>query len=307
VAPAGEQQQVGSYSWFKIRKLVGWMDRIPFLPLGFALRQTVQLIGGQPRFPYRTYQKTLKQLGGSNGWFDLYGLVSTNKLRFFAGEAREKILARSALDDLEISPDLDRWHPFNRQMYFGGRVMLPGHLLASKGDRIAMHSSVETRYAFLDEDVIAYMSKIHPRWKLRGVMNDKFVERKVAERWLPKDVAWRRKKMFRAPMDSWGKVNREQGPGHQSSWIDQVLSLESVRKAGYFDPEAVEAARQRLAKPGRGLGRLSVEMGLTGVLATQLWHHLYISGGLCDLPTMESTGFGARRERPNPAYAPAGS
>jgi asparagine synthase (glutamine-hydrolysing) len=287
----GADEWLAGYSWFKIRKLVGWMDRIPFLPLGFALRQTVQLLGGQPRFPYETYRKTLRQLGGSNGWFDLYGLVSTNKLRFFTGEAREKILSRSALDDLEVSPDLDRWHPFNRQMYFGARVMLPGHLLASKGDRIAMHSSVETRYAFLDEDVIAYMSKIHPRWKLRGVMNDKFIERKVAERWLPKDVAWRRKKMFRAPMDSWGKVNREQGPGHQTTWIDQLLSPESIRKAGYFDPQAVEEARLRLARPGRGLARLSVEMGLTGVLATQLWHHLYISGGLCDLPTMESKGF----------------
>jgi asparagine synthase (glutamine-hydrolysing) len=297
----GADEWLAGYSWFKIRKLVGWMDRIPFLPLGFALRQTVQFLGGQPRFPYGTYQKTLKQLGGSNGWFDLYGLVSTNKLRFFTGEAREKILSRSALDDLEISPDLDRWHPFNRQMYFGGRVMLPGHLLASKGDRIAMHSSVETRYAFLDEDVIAYMSKIHPRWKLRGVMNDKFIERKVAERWLPKDVAWRRKKMFRAPMDSWAKVNREQSSATQSTWIDQLLSPDSVRKAGYFDPGAVERARLKLARPGRGLSRISLEMGLTGVLATQLWHHLYVSGGLCDLPTMESKGF--RTGTPPPTAA----
>ena len=155
---------------------------------------------------------------------------------------RTPSLAGPALDDLEISPDLYRWHPFNRQMYFGGRVMLPGHLLASKGDRVAMHSSVETRYAFLDEDVIAYMAKLHPRWKLRGVMKDKFVERKVAERWLPKEVAWRRKKMFRAPMDTWAKVvGTERNP--REDWIDQVLSEESIRKAGYFDPAAVATAR----------------------------------------------------------------
>ena len=69
--------------------------------------------------------------------------IFENDFLFFAGTAREQILSRSAFDDLEISPDLYRWHPFNRQMYFGARVMLPGHLLASKGDRIAMHSSVE--------------------------------------------------------------------------------------------------------------------------------------------------------------------
>ncbi len=279
----GADEWLAGYSWFKIRKLVGWMDRIPGVPLGFGVRNFFQFLNGQPRFPYSSYRKTLAQLGGSNGWFDVYGILSTNKLRFFTGAAREAVLSRSPLDDIDISPDLNRWHPFNRQMYFGGRVMLPGHLLASKGDRIAMHSSVETRYAFLDEDVIAYMSKIHPRWKLRGVLNDKYIERKVAERWLPKNVAWRRKKMFRAPMDSWAALARGATRGAGETWIEQVLSPESVRKAGYFDPEAVDKARQKLARPGGGVSRTSLEMGLTGVLATQLWHHLYLSGDLCSL------------------------
>ena len=279
----GADEWLAGYSWFKIRKLVGWLDKVPGLPLGFAARQFFQMVNGQPRFPYAAYRHTMRQMGGSNGWFDMYGLVSTNKMRFFAGAARDEILSRSALDDLDISPDLYRWHPFNRQMYFGGRVMLPGHLLASKGDRIAMHSSVETRYAFLDEDVIAYMEKIHPRWKLRGVTNDKYIERKVAERWLSKEMAWRKKKMFRAPMDSWSTVSPAPKARVGQTWIDQVLSAESIRKAGYFDPDAVERARQKLATPGRGLTRTSTEMGLSGVLATQLWHHLYLSGDLCSL------------------------
>ncbi len=202
----GADEWLAGYSWFKINKLAGWMDKIPGLPLGYAMRRLVLKITGQPAFPYKAYRNSQKQMGGHNGWFDMYGIMSVNKLRFFTGDAREQILSKSAHDDLELPPDLNRWHPFNRQMYFGARIMLPGHLLASKGDRIAMHSSVESRYAFLDEDVIAYMAKLHPRWKLRGVLKDKFVERKVAEKWLPKEVAWRRKHMFRAPMDSWAKI-----------------------------------------------------------------------------------------------------
>jgi asparagine synthase (glutamine-hydrolysing) len=272
----GADEWLAGYSWFKIHKLAGWMDKIPGLPLGYGLRKLFLKLTGQPSFPYSTYRHTQKAMGGHNGWFDLYGVMSVNKLRFFAGDARKTILSRSALDDLELPPDLPRWHPFNRQMYFGARVMLPGHLLASKGDRIAMHSSVEGRYAFLDEDVVAYTSKLHPRWKLRGVFKDKFVERKVAERWLPQEIAWRKKHMFRAPMDSWAGVGTD-------GWINQVLSPESIRKAGYFDPAAVAAAREKLAKPGRGLSRTSLEMGLTAVTATQLWHHLYISGDLCEI------------------------
>ncbi|HSQ58802.1 MAG TPA: asparagine synthase (glutamine-hydrolyzing) [Gemmata sp.] len=272
----GADEWLAGYSWFKIHRLAGWMDRIPGLPLGYGLRRLFSAVSGQPIFPYSTYRQAQVAMGGPNGWLDLYGVMSINKLRFFAGAARETVLSRSAWDDMELPADLKRWHPFNRQMYFGARIMLAGHLLSSKGDRIAMHSSVEGRYAFLDEDVIDYMAKLHPRWKLRGVFKDKFIERKVAERWLPKEIAWRKKHMFRAPMDSWAGVG-------SAPWIDQVLSDESIRKAGYFDPAAVAAAREKLAKPGRGLSRTSLEMGLTAVTATQLWHHLYIDGNLCDL------------------------
>jgi asparagine synthase (glutamine-hydrolysing) len=212
--------------------------------------------------------------------------MSLNKLRFYSPSMREEMLPVSAYDDLELTPNLHRWHPFHREMYLGARVMLPGHLLASKGDRVAMHSSVETRYAFLDEDLLAFTAKLHPRWKLRGLLRDKFVERKVAQKWLPKEVAWRRKRMFRAPMDSWaqGTGDRGQGTGQADAWIDDVLSRESLEKTGYFDAAAVHAARAKLARlRRRSLGRTGLEMGLTAVTATQLWHHLYISGDLCEL------------------------
>jgi asparagine synthase (glutamine-hydrolysing) len=299
----GADEWLAGYSWFKINRLAGWMDNIPGVPLGYALRRSFMAVSGQPSFRYSAYRHTRELMGGHNGWMDLYGIMSINKLRFLTGEIREALVGRSALDDVELPPDLRRWHPFNRQMYFGARIMLPGHLLSSKGDRIAMHSSVEGRYVFLDEDVIDFMSKLHPRWKLRGVMKDKFIERKVAERWLPQEIAWRRKHMFRAPMDSWmkGSADGTNGtPSRSDAWINQVLSPESLQKVGYFDPTAVAEARERLSRPGRGLGRTSLEMGLTAVLSTQLWHHLYLGSQLCDLPTStaalepkkSSSGFG---------------
>lgn len=277
----GADEWLGGYSWFKINKLTGFLDRLPGRP-GGRLRSLFLRLTGAPRFPFKQYERTQDLLGGPNGWMDLYGMMSLNKLRFFASELREQALGQSPWDDLALPAELHRWHPFNRQMYLGSRIMLPGHLLASKGDRVAMHSSVETRYAFLDEDVTAYMATLHPRWKLRGVLKDKFVERKVAERWLPDDVAWRRKKMFRAPLDAW--------VGTTGGWIDQVLSPESLRKAGYFDPAAVAAARTRLTTMRRGIGRTGLEMGLTAVTATQLWHHLYLGGKLCELPARVTGG-----------------
>ncbi|QEL20109.1 asparagine synthase (glutamine-hydrolyzing) [Limnoglobus roseus] len=271
----GADEWMAGYSWFKIHKMLGYTDIIPGLAV--RLRRLGAKLAGQPMFPMDQIRRTHAVTGGHNGWLDCYGLMSLNKIRFFGGELREKMLNHSAFEDLELSPDLHRWNPFNRQMSIGARVMLPGHLMASKGDRVAMHSSVEARYPFLDEDVLAFLATLHPRWKLRR-LTDKYIERKVAEKWLPPEVAWRKKHMFRAPMDSFA------AGGGLEPWIAQVMSRESMAKTGYFDYDAVHRESAKLATMKRGFARTGLEMGLTAVTATQLWHHLYISGDLCDLP-----------------------
>jgi hypothetical protein len=74
-------------------------------------------------------------------------------------------------------------------------------------------------------------------------------------------------------MDSW--VNPE-GTG-ASPWISRILSKESLSKVGWFRPEAVQQAQVKLGKMGkRAPGRAGLEMGLTAVIATQLWYDLFI-------------------------------
>jgi asparagine synthase (glutamine-hydrolysing) len=283
----GADEWLAGYPWFKLHKLAAPLGDW----LGTRLRRLATTLTGQPAFPLEQVRRTQAAVGGHNGWVDCYGLMSLNKLRFFAGDLRAVGVGRIAFEDLELNPDLHRWHPFHRQMYLGARIMLPGHLMASKGDRVAMHSSVEARYPFLDEDVLAFISTLHPRWKLRR-LTDKYVERRVAERWLPKDVAWRRKMMFRAPMDTFRMRSAERGVrngGQAGRWVDQVLSPESLRRTGYFDPAAVADGWRQLDH-ARGFARTSLEMGLTAVAATQLWHHLYLGGGLADIPTFRTDG-----------------
>ena len=69
------------------------------------------------------------------------------------------------------------------------------------------------------------------------------------------------------------------------SWVDQLLSPESLRTTGYFDAAGVQRALAvQLRKPRASLHRFALDMGLIGVIATQLWHHTYCGGGLCELP-----------------------
>jgi asparagine synthase (glutamine-hydrolysing) len=170
-----------------------------------------------------------------------------------------------------------RWHPLNRSLYLGYKVHLAGLLLSQKGDRVAMANSVETRYPFLDENVIALAARIHPRWKLRG-LRDKYLLRQAAGRVLPQAVAQRPKAMFRAPM-------AETFLAHPPAFVRDLISPESLARTGYFDVASVRRDCEMLAK---GDGKLATfaSLGLGGVVATQLWHHLYLGGGLCDLPSV---------------------
>jgi asparagine synthase (glutamine-hydrolysing) len=162
-----------------------------------------------------------------------------------------------------------------------------------------MHSSVETRYPFLDEDVFDYLAKIHPRWKLRG-FTDKYLLRRLAERWLPRSIARRKKAMFRAPFDSFFPV------GRAPAWVDQLLSDESLKKTGYFEPEAVRHWRERFRTLRAGSSqRTSVEMGLVGVLATQLWYQQYIDASLADLASRDRQGAFASSPLPDGRGSPS--
>ena len=275
----GSDEWLAGYPWYKVHRLLGLLDFIPGLPLSQLARRAYLRLTGAPQFSWSMARRMQRSIGGKNAWTDIYGLMSLSKLRFFSPWMHESLDKHSPYEDLRLNLDrMRRWHPLNRSLCLGARIHLPGLLLNAKGDRVAMHSSVETRYPFLDEDVFAFLARLHPRWKLRG-LQDKYILRLLAERWLPRDIAWRPKAMFMAPFDSF---HAEQVP----AFVDQLLSEESLRKTRYFEPAAVQHWRRafRTLRPGSP-HRTSVELGLVGVVATQLWHHTFIDASLADLPS----------------------
>jgi asparagine synthase (glutamine-hydrolysing) len=102
----------------------------------------------------------------------------------------------------------------------------------------------------------------------------------MAAKIAPSQICTRRKEMFRATMSP--AFLRPERP----VWVDQLLSPESLRATGFFNAEGVRHARRMQASKSRySLSRFSLDLGLAGVISTQLWHHLYFGGGLADLPT----------------------
>ncbi len=143
-----------------------------------------------------------------------------------------------------------------------------------------MASSVEPRFPFLDERVVALAASLHPSLKLRGG-RDKWILRALAARYLPAATAWRSKTMFRA-------APVIHGPG-RPAWVDELLSPPSLRATALFDPAAVARALADRGGDRTGPRRALQQGGLTAVVSTQLLAHLFCGGGLCSLSPTDAT------------------
>jgi asparagine synthase (glutamine-hydrolysing) len=275
----GADEALAGYVWYKTQMVREGLTRGVGPGVPRVLRRLIasSIAGSRRRLP-----PELAIRGTRAAQQDLYELISQAKPVLYSDEMWQRLGDHSAYDDLDITNDrITRWHPLNQSLYVGYKVMLAGLLMISKGDRIAMNASVETRYPFLDDDVIAFCAGIAPEYKLRGTA-EKWLLRQVARRILPRRIANRPKTMFRACMA--GTFLGRGRPG----WVDQLLSPESLRATGYFDPAAV--ARQRAWQtriPRVTPARFVYDVALTCTVSTQLWHHIYCGGGLCELPVWQ--------------------
>ncbi|HWN69886.1 MAG TPA: asparagine synthase C-terminal domain-containing protein, partial [Haliangium sp.] len=224
---------------------------------------------------------------GQTGAGRLYALISRVRAFLYAPAFWERLGGFDpAHDHAWDEARLARWHPLHRSLYADYECVLAGHLLADKGDRVAMASSVEPRFPFLDEEVVELAASLHPSLKLRGGQ-DKWILRQLAGRRLPRDVSRRKKHMFRAE-----PVIHASG---RPAWVDELLSERSLRETALFDPAAVARA---LA--GRDTGRATpraslLQGGLSGVVSTQLLIHSFCGGGLCSLPVWSPPPVAAAR------------
>jgi asparagine synthase (glutamine-hydrolysing) len=213
--------------------------------------------------------------------------------RLFSDETRHQIAATGdAIARLVASfpPELAHWDPLARDQYVEIRTLLSGYLLASQGDRVAMASSIEGRFPFLDNDVVALASALPANYKLR-VLDEKHVLKRAALGLVPRAILERPKQPYRAP-DALAFCG-DQAPG----WVADELSPSAIAECGVFDPSCVtqlwnKCRSRSSAPPSRGEGQLSNtdNMALTGILSTQLLHReLVRAQPNRDAPTVLST------------------
>jgi len=278
----GADEALAGYPWHKYSRLFAILDS---LGLAHRWRKRFTARAGRHRLPWSFYQERYRRLGGYHAMADLYTICGLSGTRLFRTDFLEQV-HRAGLDasaDLELPlQDMARWHPLNRSLYLGYKIMLAGLLMTHKGDRPALAHSVEARFPFLDRNFINFCNQLSPDLKLKGWRQDKFILREYAKRHLDSAVALRPKHIFRA---AYSASFFDPTP----EYVEQLLSPESLAKTGLFDPDTVSEFRRSLCRPHLRLGpHMLKEVGLVGVISTQLWYHLFVSPDLCHLPAWQA-------------------
>lgn len=94
-------------------------------------------------------------------------------------------------------------NPIDRMLWIDNRTYLPGDLLV-KMDIASMHCSLETRSPLPDHRVIEFCAKLPVHYKVkRGI--GKYLLKKLAEKYLPKEILYRQKMGFGIPLTQWLK------------------------------------------------------------------------------------------------------
>ncbi|MDY0181590.1 asparagine synthase (glutamine-hydrolyzing) [Aliarcobacter skirrowii] len=114
----------------------------------------------------------------------------------------------------------------NKILHFDTRQLLPGNNLV-KPDKMAMANSLETRSPMLDYRLFEYMQNLHGSFKLRD-NETKYILKKFALKYLPKDIVYRDKQMFTVPVGEWFKT-------HLKEYISNIIKSDSLKNRNIFD------------------------------------------------------------------------
>lgn len=188
--------------------------------------------------------------------------------RFFSKELLAEIGDYDPLEELAetLPAEFKTWDPFAQAQYLEIVVFLSEYLLSSQGDRMGMAHSVEGRYPFLDPRLVEFSIKLPASYKMLG-LREKAILKHAMRDALPLETLRRVKQPYRAPIRP--VFFSEDSP----EFVSECLSKESLKKTGYFDPDAVTGLVTKFRRGGRVSE--TEEMALTGILSVQLLNSMW--------------------------------
>lgn len=152
--------------------------------------------------------------------------------------------------------------PLNQMLALDASYFLTDHNL-NYTDKMSMAAGVEVRVPFLDPDLVAFATRLPPGLKQRGATG-KWIFKKAMEPLLPREVIYRPKTGFGAPLRRWLQQDLRE-------YVEDLLSENTLKNRGLFDPKVVK----ELVALDR-CGKIDAAYPIFSLICIELWMRLFI-------------------------------
>jgi asparagine synthase (glutamine-hydrolysing) len=157
-------------------------------------------------------------------------------------------------------------HPFEHISLFDLRHYLADNLLY-KMDIASMAYALEVRLPFLDYQFVEAMLNL-PLTEKISTQDQKILPKRILNQFLPKELVYRRKWGFPAPLFKWLRHEK-------ANLITRYLNTHILKKQGIFNPAFVKPIIEQLQR-----GIPSIHKQVWALLYFQLWYCHYIDPNL---------------------------
>jgi asparagine synthase (glutamine-hydrolysing) len=253
-------------------KIAGTFDPVPQLLRRPVMRTLANILpGGMPgrlTAPLRNAKKFARS--AALDFEDRYLGYET----YFTDEAKTRLYTdemRGATQGLDAYSAHRRYFsrvknaaPLNQLLYVDLKTFLPCLNLMTT-DKTSMAANLEVRVPFLNQEMLELTARMPTRLKLRGLKR-KYILKRAAEKLLPREVVWRKKAGFGAPIRSWLR-------GPLQPMVNDLLSAETIKRRGLFRPEEVKRVIDANLS-----GREDYNLQVFQLLTLELWQRAFIDG-----------------------------
>ncbi len=226
----GGDELFAGYQTYQAHKLVTLYDALP----GFVKESIKAFAFHLPvSHRYLSLDFKIKQF--------LRGVGVSSEVRFFLWRGAFSNAERNELLSPEVRRDLHKENAYEeiyryvrqsgltkeleRILYLSMKLYLQDNNLVTV-DRASMANGLEVRSPLLDRDVVEFVCRLPMEYKLKG-LTTKYILKKVAEEFLPREVVYRKKKGFGVPLAQW--LN-----GELKEFMLDYLSQERIKRQGIF-------------------------------------------------------------------------
>jgi len=191
------------------------------------------------------------------------------KNRLFTGKARKMISDENTTEKILCyfnSENVD--DVVDRMLYTDLMTRMPDHLLPIV-DRMSMAHSLECRPPLVDYKIVEYAASIPAHMKLRG-RNLKYILKRVAARYLPDELIYRKKQGFSFPLGLWMRTDLRK-------FIENLFAESRFVEQGIFEAEYMNKLLTEHVE-----GKADHNFRLWILINLEFWYRLYFEGETVD-------------------------